>query len=203
MVRVSSSVVRVNAPVVVGRAAALLLAGVVVIATATAQERVFVDQWSPTESVLMIAAADGSDARKLIAGSERDYNASFSSDGEWVIFTSERFGSADIFRVRTDGTEIERLTDDPAFDDQAALSPDGSTVAFLSTRDSGSTDIYLLNIKTGLVRNVTDDPGGDYRPSWSPDGEKIAFSSDRGTWLPMAAGRWEHLHPVPVLVSAG
>lgn len=184
----------------VGKIAALSLVGVVGGVPTNAQERIFVDQWSPTESVLMIADADGSNARKLIAGSERDYNASFSDDGEWVLFTSERFGSADIFRVRTDGTAIERLTEDPAFDDQAALSPDGRTLAFLSTRDAGSTDIYLLDLGTGLVRNITNAPGGDYRPSWSPDGSKLAFSSDRGASLPMATGRWEHLHPVGVYV---
>jgi Tol biopolymer transport system component len=68
------------------------------------------------------------------------YDASFSFDGEWVVFTSERHGSADIFRVRANGMGLERLTDSPAFDDQAALSPDGYSLAFVSTRDTGSTE---------------------------------------------------------------
>jgi Tol biopolymer transport system component len=165
-----------------------------------AEERIFVDQWSPTESVLMIADGDGSNARKLVAGSERDYNASFSFDGAWVVFTSERHGSADVFRVRTDGTGLERLTDHPAFDDQAALSPDGRTLAFVSTRDAGSTDIHLLDLETGVARNATATPGGDYRPSWSPDGSMLAFSSDRGKPPRMAAGRWEHVHEASVYV---
>ena len=165
-----------------------------------AQERIFVDQWSPTESLLILANADGSNPRKLVAGSERDYNASFSFDGAWVVFTSERHGSADIFRVRTDGTGLERLTDDPAFDDQAALSPDGRTLAFVSTRTMGSTDIHLLELDTGAIRNVTATPGGDYRPSWSPDGSMLAFSSDRGKPPRMAAGRWEHVHEASVYV---
>ena len=167
---------------------------------AAAQETIFVDQWSPTESVLFIADADGANPRKLVAGSERDYNASFSVDDEWVVFTSERHGSADIFRVRADGMGLERLTDHPAFDDQAALSPDGRSLAFVSTRDRGSTDIYLLDVPTGEVRNLTDAPGGDYRPSWSPDGRMIAFSSERGKPPRMAAGRWEHIHEPSVYV---
>ncbi|MCE2515897.1 MAG: PD40 domain-containing protein [Acidobacteria bacterium] len=167
---------------------------------AVAEERIFVDQWSPTESVLMIADADGSNPRKLVAGSERDYNASFSFDGAWVVFTSERHGSADIFRVRTDGTGLERLTDHPAFDDQAALSPDGRALAFVSTRETGSTDIHLLDLGTGFVRNATAAPGGDYRPSWSPDGSRLAFSSDRGKAPRFAAGRWEHVHEAGVYV---
>ena len=164
------------------------------------KSRIFVDQWSPTRSVLYIAGADGSDPRKLLAGSHRDYNASFSHDGEWVVFTSERFGSADIFRVRTDGLGLERLTDHPAFDDQAALSPDGTRLAFVSTRESGSTDIHILDLATGQVRNLTSAPGGDFRPSWSPDGRMLAFSSDRGAGFPKAKGRWEHVHAAGVYV---
>src|SRR5262245_3133591 len=102
-----------------------------------AKDRIFVDQWSPIRSELFIANADGTNARKLVAGLELDYNASFSFDGQWVVFTSERHGSADIYRVRTNGMAVERLTDDPAYDDQAALSPDGNSVAFVSSRDGG------------------------------------------------------------------
>jgi WD40 repeat protein len=61
-------------------------------------------------------------------------------------------GSADIFRVRVNGMGLERLTDHPAYDDQAALSPDGSALAFVSTRDGGSTDIYVLDLKTRKAR---------------------------------------------------
>lgn len=167
-------------------------------ATFAAKDRIFVDQWSPTRSELFIADADGGNARKLVAGSEIDYNASFSFDREWVVFTSERHGSADIFRVRTNGMGLERLTDSPAFDDQAALSPDGRSVVFVSTRDTGSTDIYLLDLSTRRVRNLTNAPGGDFRPSWSPDGQMIAFSSDRGTPFRPAPGTWEHVHAASV-----
>ena len=171
-------------------------------AAAGEKTRIFVDQWSPTRSALYIADADGSHPRKLLAGSDRDYNASFSGDGEWVVFTSERFGSADIFRVRTDGLGLERLTDHPAFDDQAALSPGGGRLAFVSTRERGSTDIHILDLASGMVRNLTDAPGGDFRPSWSPDGRMLAFSSDRGAGFPKAQGRWEHVHAAGVYVVA-
>ena len=84
-------------------------------ALVVAKDRIFVDQWSPTRSELYIADADGTNARKLVPGTHIDYNASFSYDGQWVVFTSERNGSADIYRVRTTGMELERLTDDAAF----------------------------------------------------------------------------------------
>ena len=87
-----------------------------------AQDRIYVDQYTPLRSELMIADADGSNPRKLVPGAEIDYNATFSLDGQWVVFTSGRNGSADIFRARVDGTSVEQLTVSSAFDDQAALS---------------------------------------------------------------------------------
>ena len=174
-------------------------------ATLRAQDRVYVDQYMPLRSELFIADADGSNPHKLVPGTEIDYNASFSFDGQWVVFTSDRSGSADIFRARVDGTAVERITDSPAFDDQAALSPDGRSVAFVSSRGDGSTDIYIQDLESRTVRNLTNSPGGDFRPSWSPDGQTIAFSSDRGTGLPhqaypAPAGRWEHVQAASVYV---
>ena len=165
-----------------------------------AGDRIYLDQYSPLRSELIIADADGKGPRKLVPGSQIDYNASFSFDGQWVVFTSERDGSADIFRARIDGTGVERLTDSLAFDDQATLSPDNRSVAFVSSRDHGSTDIYVLDLASRNVRNLTNAPGGDFRPSWSPDGQTIAFTSDRGTGFPHAAGRWEHLQAASVYV---
>src|SRR5260370_36359650 len=83
-------------------------------------------------SELYIANADGTDEHKLLQNSVFDYHASFSADGKWIVFTSERdgFGQANIYRAHSDGTGIERLIGDPAVDDAAALSPDGSRVAF-------------------------------------------------------------------------
>ena len=99
----------------------------------------------------------------VIGGSMLDMNPSFSPDGRSILFTSRRNGSADIYRVGVDGSRLERLTDDPAFDDQAVMSPDGRRVAFVSSR-SGQADIWILDLPSRHVRNLTNHPGGDYRP---------------------------------------
>jgi TolB protein len=127
---------------------------------------------------VFIADADGNNARPLLPSASENYNASFSASGDWVVFTSDRGGSADVYRVHLDGSGLERLTDHPAFDDQGALSPDGKSLAFVSTRD-GRANIWLLDIRSKTLKNLTKGSSGDFRPAWSPDGTRIAFSSDR------------------------
>jgi TolB protein len=148
---------------------------------------------------LFTADVDGRNEKLLLSADGLDYNASFSADGQEIIFTSERGGSADIYRVRFDGTELERLTSHAAYDDQAALSPDGSEIAFVSTRRNGTADIWVLNLAAGTYRHLTDH-GNGFRPSWSPDGQWIAFTSDRDTAPVNAAGRWEFVHSTSLYI---
>src|SRR5262245_7663591 len=51
----------------------------------------------PGQFELAIANADGSGERPLLADHELDYDAAWSPDGQWLAFTSERNGSADIY----------------------------------------------------------------------------------------------------------
>ena len=75
----------------------------------------------PINADMFIADADGNNAKPLLPHAGFDGNGSFSGDGQWIVFTSERDGSYDIYRARPDGSELERLVDDPAYDHQAAV----------------------------------------------------------------------------------
>jgi Tol biopolymer transport system component len=157
----------------------------------------------PSSSRLFIANADGSNEQAISLDANMDYDGSFSADGQWIVFTSERRGPAKIFRVRRDGSNLEQLTDGASFDDQAALSPDGKQLAFVSTREGGSTNVWILDMRRHRLRNLTGHlpftPGtlhSYFRPAWSPDGRWLAFSSDRDTQLEdhkYPAPGWEHI----------
>src|SRR5262249_31488886 len=71
-----------------------------------------------------------------------------------------------------------RLTNHPALDYNAAFSPDGKRIAFVSERD-GNLELYVMNRDgSGLVR-LTNEFALDDHPTWSPDGKRIAFCSAR------------------------
>src|SRR5579863_5612160 len=137
----------------------------------SATDRILLLHLAPTQAALFISNADGSGERSLMPSSSLDYNPSWSSRGDWIVFTSERAGSADLYRIHPDGTGLDRLTDDPAFDDQGAFSPDGNKVVFVTTRAAGTANLWILDAATHKATPLTSGHGGDFRPAWSPDGK--------------------------------
>ncbi len=131
--------------------------------------------------------AAGAPPERLTDHPGLDYDATFSPDGRWVVFTSERRGNPDLYAIDLEARgEPRLLVDSVAMEDQAAISPDGRTIAFVSTRD-GNAEVFVMPFRptetSGLdgAVNLTQHPGGDFRPAFSPDGRHIAFSSDRDT----------------------
>lgn len=192
-------------------AAALLAKTDLLWAAGASKGIMLMNRIAPSVSELYIANADGSNERKLLADSKFDYNAAFSADGEWLVFTSERNGDgqSDLFRVRRDGTGITPLVTEASVDDAGAISPDGTQLAFVSTRNGTRANIWVMDLKTKRVRQLTGVPGlrgeegkpdGYFRPSWSPDGKWLAFSSDRDTpWRGHDNGHgWEHTQELAI-----
>jgi len=74
--------------------------------------------------------------------------------------------------------QARALTSDLAYNLDGAWSPDGSTIAFQSTRE-GRDEIFTMDVHGGQIRRLTDGRGFNEYPSWSPDGRWILFNSTR------------------------
>jgi TolB protein len=171
-----------------------------VVAQSKPRFQVLFNRFQAPVMTLFIADADGTRERALLAVRGLEYSPSFSADGQWIVFTSERDGQADIYRAHPDGSGEQKLTDHPGFDDQATLSPDGRTLAFVSTRAGGTANIWLMDLASKKTTNLTAHRSGNFRPSWSPDGRWIAFTSDRDSQPGTFPGMWEHLQSLGIYV---
>jgi dipeptidyl aminopeptidase/acylaminoacyl peptidase len=113
--------------------------------------------------------------------------ADLSPDGKQVVFAQTRIAPgenedddevehSDLHLLDVESGEIRRLTFSDSTNAAPAISPDGKSVAFMSTRTE-KPQLFLLPLDGGEPRKLTDLPQGvGGGPVWSPDG-KIAFTA--------------------------
>lgn len=114
-----------------------------------------------------------------------DYpNITWSPDGHWIAFVGRDFGNnffwyaqEDIYIVKSDGTELRRLTYSPRYSKRdIAWSPDGQYI--LVAMGINGSDLYLIDVVNGEIAKRLTSSGNNYVAVWSPDGDKIAYLED-------------------------
>jgi dipeptidyl aminopeptidase/acylaminoacyl peptidase len=104
-----------------------------------------------------------------------------SPDGQWIAYAvstpdlEANRNAGNIWAVRTSGGDAVQLTSG-GHDSSPAWSPDGKTLAFLSSRD-GNSQVYFLPMEGGEAREVTHLSTGADIVKFSPDGKSILFTS--------------------------
>ena len=110
-----------------------------------------------------------------------------SPDGEDVVYSvgepnfEEDAAHYDLWRARWDGSDRRPLTRTADADEyQAAYSPDGKWIAFLSDRgDEGAeTQVWIMPADGGEAEALTAFPGGVSDFDWSPDSARLALIAD-------------------------
>ncbi|MEE9503445.1 MAG: S9 family peptidase, partial [Candidatus Aminicenantaceae bacterium] len=105
-----------------------------------------------------------------------------SPDGKWIAYTvsvpdikANSFNS-DIWIMPLAEGDSFQLTRSPKSDHSPRWSPDGSHIAFISSRD-GVSNIYLMCLKGGEAKKITDSKTNLYSPIWAKDGKHILCGS--------------------------
>jgi Tol biopolymer transport system component len=77
------------------------------------------------------------------------------------------------------GKEQTRLTFNTKDNFGPQISPDGTQIAYMSSR-TGNSEIFIIDRASKNERQLTTRDADDFGPSWSPDGRQIAFTSNQG-----------------------
>lgn len=118
-------------------------------------------------SQLYVVAADGGVPRPLINGTG-DSEVDWSQDGSHLVFTrSFAGGQRHIMLADSNGAVVRQLTSGATENFSPSLAPDGSAVAFVSTRD-GNQNVYVISIDGRTERRLTDSRHGASHPAWRP-----------------------------------
>lgn len=136
------------------------------------------DPESGQQERMRLVPLDGGTAREVGWASARARSPSWSPDGRWLVFESDRHSFRDLFRATVGGGEPQRLTDNPQGNFEPEVSPDGTQLAFVSSRD-GDAEVYVMPSAGGPARRITAFHRDDWGPRWAPDGRTIAFLSNR------------------------
>ncbi|HJU07702.1 MAG TPA: S9 family peptidase [Rhodanobacteraceae bacterium] len=163
-------------------------------------------------------AAQGGAPSQLTHSDDRQYGATWSPDGKWIVYESDHGGDEQykLYAVASDGGQPVDLTPKSNISNTGALfSPNGRTIALnFKPKTSPVTDIALLDWKTHAIHQLTHEASKDHLwqvVAWSRDGRNVyanrlnAGFTDASVWrIDVADGRTTELtpHSGQVLITA-
>jgi len=115
---------------------------------------------------------------RLTTNRSIDTEGTWSPDGRYIYFTSDRSGGPQIYRVRATGGTPERVTYEGSYNARPRLSPDGKKLAMLHN-DRGNYRIAVMNLdrKDLLVLSTGRQ---DESPSFAPNSDILIYATRQG-----------------------
>ncbi len=113
--------------------------------------------------------------QRLTNNNSQEKDALWTQDGQTIIFSSNRDGLFDLYKMNYQGLDIKNITRTSRANEQSpVLSPDGKTVAFETDRD-GTRQIYLMGLGGESPLRLTKAENDHFGAVFSPDGKRVAL----------------------------
>jgi len=113
---------------------------------------------------------------KRITPTGHSYLHGWSPDRKSLIYTGQRNGEFDIYKIGADGGVETQLTTAKGLDDGSEYSPDGQYIYFNSSR-SGTMQVWRMKADGSDQQQVTNDEFNNWFPHISPDGKQMVILS--------------------------
>ena len=118
-----------------------------------------------------------------------------SPDGQEVIYRRMGFDimkdkrRGNLWRVRADGENHQKLTNFEGNETSPQWSPDGQRIAYVRNAGKEGAEIYVLWLDSGRSARITHVEGSPSHLRWSPTGTHIAFAMTAKTAAPLLVKR--------------
>jgi hypothetical protein len=158
------------------------------------REMAFASEWGDgtKHGLVFMDVQSGKPRRMALPALEAIWNAAWSPDGSWIAFEApnEELTHSDIYRVRPDGSDLQRVTacpGDGCRDRQPAWSPDGRLMVFARGGELGyGGDLMVVNADGTGLRVLTTGPDLDCCPSWQRRPESSSSPSPTPSPTPIS-----------------
>jgi TolB protein len=128
---------------------------------------------------LIVADADGENARILVDSGEPIMSPAWSPDGRKLAYVSFEKQQSEIYVQTLRSGARKRVSSRAGVNGAPAWSPDGRSLALTLSKQDGNLDVYTLDLDTQVLTRLTQRPSIDTEATWSADGKRIFFTSDR------------------------
>ena len=132
----------------------------------------------PAKYSLVIADADGYNARAILTSNQPIMSPAWSPDGRSIAYVSFENRRSALFVSDVVTGKRRLISKFPGINGAPAWSPDGKHLAVVLSRGN-STKIFLVDLHNGKLSQLTNGWLIDTEPSFTPDGQSMLFTSDR------------------------
>jgi TolB protein len=133
------------------------------------------DKESKGQSVVYTLPVTGGVPKRITVNTP-SYLHGWSPDNQFLIYTGERNGEPDIYKISKDGGKEIQLTNTKGLDDGSEYSPDGKYIYFNSTR-TGKMQLWRMDPDGKNQTQLTFDKLNNWFPHVSPDNKWLVFIS--------------------------